>query len=276
MALLERHRCGHVDTGQTTAHLTCVTDKRLHELASDFGKESAKAVWEAGFAAIDQIAAIIRNENLKCDFKWVPGYLHASLKGDARKEREGLEKDAQLAEELGFEAQFLDSIPYFNRPGVRFPNQAKFHPIKYLSALARIDSRQRKLIFENTAAESFDEKPLTVHSGSHKIRCDYVFPGDSHTADGHDGFGFGNACSKRSCLSTPAMYWAPSYPKDFFPKRRFGIPETRTITYESIDVEVLTLPFWEAKTTRRARKATLNCPIGVLSRCCTRFSPQQK
>jgi glycine/D-amino acid oxidase-like deaminating enzyme len=175
VALLERQRCGHGDTAQTTAHLTCVTDKRLHALVSDFGKESTKAFWDAGFAAIDQVAAIIRNEKLQCDFKWVPSYLHASLKGDAKKERERLKKDAQLAEELGFEAEFVDSIPYFNRPGVRFPNQAKFHPIKYLSALAKIIPGKGSHIFENTAAESFDEKPLTVHSGSHKIRCDYIF-----------------------------------------------------------------------------------------------------
>jgi glycine/D-amino acid oxidase-like deaminating enzyme/nitrite reductase/ring-hydroxylating ferredoxin subunit len=175
VALVERQRCGRVDSGQTTAHLTCVTDRRLHELVSDFGKESAKAVWEAGFAAIDQIAAIIRNEKLKCDLKWVPGYLHASLKGDAKKEREGLEKDAQLAQELGFEAEFLDSIPYFKQPGVRFSNQAKFHPLKYLSALARMIPGKGSYLFENAAAETFEEKPLTVHAGSHKIRCDYIF-----------------------------------------------------------------------------------------------------
>jgi glycine/D-amino acid oxidase-like deaminating enzyme/nitrite reductase/ring-hydroxylating ferredoxin subunit len=175
VALVERQRCGHVDSGQTTAHLTCVTDKRLHELVSDFGKESAKAVWEAGFAAIDQMAAIITNEKLKCDFKWVPNYLYASLKGHAKKEREGLEKDAQFAQELGFEAEFLDSIPYFKQPGVRFSNQAKFHPLKYLSALARMIPGKGSYLFENAAAETFEEKPLTVHSGSHKIRCDYIF-----------------------------------------------------------------------------------------------------
>jgi len=175
VALVERQRCGHVDSGQTTAHLTCVTDKRLHELVSDFGKESAKAVWEAGFAAIDQMAAIITNEKLKCDFKWVPNYLYASLKGHAKKEREGLEKDTQFAQELGFEAEFLDSIPYFKQPGVRFSNQAKFHPLKYLSALARMIPGKGSYLFENAAAETFEEKPLTVHSGSHKIRCDYIF-----------------------------------------------------------------------------------------------------
>ena len=75
---------------------------------------------------------------------------------------------------MGFEAEFLESIPYFNRPGVRFPNQAKFHPIKYLSALAKIIPGKGSHIFENTPAESFEPKPLTVHSGSHKIRRDYI------------------------------------------------------------------------------------------------------
>jgi len=128
VALLERQRCGHVDTGQTTAHLTCVTDKRLHELVSDFGKELTKAFWEAGFAAIDQIAAIIRNEKLNCDFKWVPGYLH-SLKADAGKEREGLKNDAQLAEELA----------------VSQPSQVSSHQISF--SFGETDSRQRKLYF---------------------------------------------------------------------------------------------------------------------------------
>ena len=79
VALLERDRCGLVDSGHTTAHLTSVTDKRLHKLVDDFGKEAARAIWEAGFAAIDQITANIRSEAVKCDFQWVPGYLHASL-----------------------------------------------------------------------------------------------------------------------------------------------------------------------------------------------------
>jgi len=174
VALLERQRCARLDTGQTTAHLTWVTDRRLHELVSDFGKESAKAVWEAGFAAIDQIATNIRNEDLKCDFKWVPGYLHTSLRGDPEKERDGLERDAELAAEFGFVAQFLESIPHFNRPGVQFSNQAKFHPVKYLSGLAQLVPGKGSYIFENSAAERFDDNPLTVHVGTHKVRCDYI------------------------------------------------------------------------------------------------------
>src|SRR5262245_50649303 len=44
VALLERARCGQIDTGHTSAHLTMVTDVRLSDLANRFGKPHAQAV----------------------------------------------------------------------------------------------------------------------------------------------------------------------------------------------------------------------------------------
>src|SRR5512134_3491715 len=79
VAVLERDRCARVDTGHTTAHLTAVTDLSRHDTVKTFGKDAAKAVWEAGVAAIDQIVAIMRAEDIACDFHWVTGYLHAPL-----------------------------------------------------------------------------------------------------------------------------------------------------------------------------------------------------
>src|SRR5438105_4923560 len=55
VALLERDRCGSHDTGHTTAHLTHVTDLRLHKLVDTFGRDHAQAVWDAGLAAMNQI-----------------------------------------------------------------------------------------------------------------------------------------------------------------------------------------------------------------------------
>src|SRR5579859_1431233 len=52
VVLLERRRCAGADTGHTTAHLTYVTDERLHHLVKVFGRDAAKAFWEAGCAAI--------------------------------------------------------------------------------------------------------------------------------------------------------------------------------------------------------------------------------
>src|ERR1051326_295382 len=70
IVLLERGRYAGADTGHTTAHLTYVTDERLHHLVKVFGKDAAKAFWEAGAAAIDHIHEIAQKLNIDCDFKW--------------------------------------------------------------------------------------------------------------------------------------------------------------------------------------------------------------
>src|SRR5688500_2421481 len=51
VALIERDRLASADTARTTAHLTYVTDTRLHELVEKFGRDAAKAFWEGGAAA---------------------------------------------------------------------------------------------------------------------------------------------------------------------------------------------------------------------------------
>src|SRR5437763_471734 len=125
VALLERARCAAADTGHTTAHLAYVTDYRLNQLVKTFGREGAKAFWEAGVAALDQIAEIVSKQEIDCQFKWVSGYLHGQLAKDDPKDRKSLEADAELARELGFDVEFVERVPYANRPGIRFPNQAK-------------------------------------------------------------------------------------------------------------------------------------------------------
>jgi len=175
VALIERARCASIDTGHTTAHLTCVTDARLHELVDDFGKDRARAVWEGGMAAIDQIVWNISNEKIDCEFEWVPGYLHAPINGKGgKKELEFLQCDARLANEFGFSASFLEEIPFIHRPGVKFANQAKFHPRKYLAGLLKAIDDAGSHIFENTEADEVQEKPMAVTAGKNKIQCGYL------------------------------------------------------------------------------------------------------
>src|SRR5215208_2697601 len=75
VAVVERATCASIDTGHTTAHVTCVTDLMLTDLVNTFGRQHAEAVWDAGLAAIHQIDEIVRRERLDCEFAWVPGYL---------------------------------------------------------------------------------------------------------------------------------------------------------------------------------------------------------
>ena len=113
VALLERGRCGGFDTPHTTAHLTYVTDTPLRVLVQRFGKERAALAWEAGRAAIQQIASNIADESIRCDFEWVPGYYHSSLAAADGTPVDALKEEAAIADELGFEAEYVASVPIF-------------------------------------------------------------------------------------------------------------------------------------------------------------------
>jgi glycine/D-amino acid oxidase-like deaminating enzyme len=174
VALIERDRIAAGDTSRTTAHLTYVTDERLHKLADAFGNDAAKAFWEAGAAAIASIAAIAGQTQADCGLHWTPGYLHVSMRDKDATERQGLEKDVELARAFGFDATFVEHVPFANRPGVRFAHQAKFHPLKYLEPLVSAIPGDGSFVFEHTAMEDVDDKPMVVHAGGRKMRCDYL------------------------------------------------------------------------------------------------------
>lgn len=173
VALLERYRCGDSETGHTTAHLTIVTDKRIHEIAAQFGEDVAHAVLDAGGAAIDEIERNVKEQEIACDFARVPGYLHAPWDDEENREHSRLRRDHELAERFGCSTTLLETVPLANRFGVRFPNQALFHPLKYLAELTRRAAGGGCRIFEDTNVDSVDQGS-TLHCSGGRVTCRYL------------------------------------------------------------------------------------------------------
>lgn len=176
VALIERGRCAHGSTGNTTAHLTSVTDLGLTQLVRSHGLAGARAVWEAGVAAIDKIQEIITTEKIECEFERVPGYIHSSIRGD-HDETSRLHREVELAQELGVSAEFVNPVPIFGREGIRVPDQAKFHPLKYLAALVACIPGDGSYVFEQSEARMFDGANrdfVRVQVNGHLITCQQV------------------------------------------------------------------------------------------------------
>lgn len=179
VALVERHRCVEGETAYTTAHLTAVTDTRLKDLVKTFGKDHAQAVWDAGYAAMEMIDRVVYREQIKCQFEWVPGYLFHQ---DAESTDENVEQaaidlreEAELATNLGFDAEFVPDVPIFHKPGIRFDNQAKFHPRKYLLAMLRLIAGKGSYVFEGTEICEIEGSPITATTDEgHRIHCAQV------------------------------------------------------------------------------------------------------
>lgn len=175
VAVLEKGKCINAETGHTSAHLTYVTDVRLHTLVDTFGRDAARAVWDAGQSALFLIEDLVRQLKIDCDFAWVPGYLHAPWDSEeaARNEHESLEHDAELAQEFGFDATFVDVVPLANQPGVRFANQAMIHPVKYVDGLLQHVVGSGGHVYEDSEVDQIDEAGI-VHCRGHKVHCDCI------------------------------------------------------------------------------------------------------
>jgi len=170
VALLEREHCCSGDTGQTTAHLTCQPDAGLSQIARDFDRETAGAVWRAGAAAIFQISELVRTLHIDCGFQWVPGILHAATPEDET----WLKEEAALASALDIVCDYRSVVPFFDHPGVVFPNQAKFHPLLYLTALLERIPGEGCHVFEQSAVEEIDDDPIRVRTARGRIRCKHL------------------------------------------------------------------------------------------------------
>jgi glycine/D-amino acid oxidase-like deaminating enzyme/nitrite reductase/ring-hydroxylating ferredoxin subunit len=171
VAVLDRREIGGYDTMSTTAHVTCVTDLDLDELVRTFGRDHAQAVWDAGLAAADQIEAIVRDENIDCDWHRVTGYKYAASGADTEREVERLRKEAALAVELGFEAEYMDAVPMVQRPGIAFPGQARIHPRKYLARLAELIDGDGSFVFEKSPCDEVTTDPIGIKSGEFSVRA---------------------------------------------------------------------------------------------------------
>jgi glycine/D-amino acid oxidase-like deaminating enzyme/nitrite reductase/ring-hydroxylating ferredoxin subunit len=204
VALIERGRCAEVDTGHTTAHLTAVTDLSLQALIAQYGRGGARAVWDAGAAAIDQICRIVQAESLDCDFRHVPNYLHAPLHQFGEADAKHLQDEARFAAELDIRATYLDSVPFFDRPGVEFPQQALFHPRKYLAGLLERIPGSGSHVFESSEVDEFEDEPLAVRVGAHRVRCDHLVIA-THTPRR------GTASSTGSLLFQSKLSWRSTY-----------------------------------------------------------------
>ena len=173
VAVLERGACAAIDTGHTTAHLTIVTDELVTDLVKNFGRDTANAVWHAGKVAIDTIEANIAMEDIECGFRRVPGVLHEALAGQGLS-TDQLREQATTAMHMGFSAQFLPAVHPFNVAGVQFPQQALFHPRKYLAGLVTAVDGDGSFVFEHSAAEEVTDEPLMVKAGGHTVSCSHV------------------------------------------------------------------------------------------------------
>lgn len=165
VAVLDRGPIGSGMTARTTAHLSCDCDDGFSELVDVRGLEVARLWFESQAASIDRIESIQRELAIDCDFRRVDAFLFHAPGGDP----EFVDREFEAARLVGMPVQKQAGVPFVGReltPALRYPNQATFHPLKYLRRLAEAIGVAGGRLYAETTITRVDEnaRGVTVFS----------------------------------------------------------------------------------------------------------------
>jgi glycine/D-amino acid oxidase-like deaminating enzyme/nitrite reductase/ring-hydroxylating ferredoxin subunit len=134
-AVLEAMDIGYGTTGGTTAHLNTLLDTPYNTIIKNFGKENAKLVASAARAGIQLVNENIKKFKIDCGYEDQTGYLFAQTE-DQLKELDSIH-DAIV--DVGLDVSYTSTmpLPIRYRKAIEVPLQAKFHPVRYVQALAK-------------------------------------------------------------------------------------------------------------------------------------------
>lgn len=157
VAVVEAERVGMGTTGRTTGKITAQHDLIYDFLSRTSGDEAARAYAEINGKALETYARIVRDEKIDCDLVRADSFVFA--RGDWT----SLENEQKAMARAGLDAYLTDA------PGLPFPvdmalglrDQAHFHPIKYLYALAG-----RVPVYEHTRALEIGGNAVRTDGGT--------------------------------------------------------------------------------------------------------------
>lgn len=129
--LLEGGRICGGETGNTTAKITYQHGLLYNRILKQAGPERAKLYLEANKNALLKYTELCKR--IDCDFETKTAYVYSV------NNRRKLEKEADALEKIGFRADITGTgeLPFPTAGAIAFRNQAQFHPLKFVSHIAR-------------------------------------------------------------------------------------------------------------------------------------------
>jgi glycine/D-amino acid oxidase-like deaminating enzyme len=144
-------------TKNTTAKVTYHHGAIFDQMIKRYGQEKTKLYLKANEQALAQYRSMA--QTIDCDWEETTSYVYSLT--NQRK----IEKEVAALDRLGYQAQFTKklSLPFRTVGAVTVPNQAQFHPLKFLCDLAK-DLK----IYENTEVlELTKNTAITKHGKIH-------------------------------------------------------------------------------------------------------------
>lgn len=152
--LVEGRRICSGTTQNTTAKITAQHGLNYHKLLKGAGLEKARDYLNANLAAYAEYAKMC--SNIDCDYEAKDNFVYSV------NNRKKLEDEMDALHKIGYEAELCENLdlPFATAGAVKFPNQAQFNPLKFISAIAG-DLH----IYENSFVYEMEPGQATIEDG---------------------------------------------------------------------------------------------------------------
>lgn len=122
-------------TGNTTGKISIQHDIIYSKIANKYGMDFAKLYAKSQAGALDFVKKQVEQGKIDCQLAENTAYIFASDEDD----RVNLRKEYDVAMRLGIDAEYIEEsdFPSYNFGMLGFRNQAVFHPVRYVEALAK-------------------------------------------------------------------------------------------------------------------------------------------
>jgi glycine/D-amino acid oxidase-like deaminating enzyme/nitrite reductase/ring-hydroxylating ferredoxin subunit len=147
-------------TSRTTAHLAPICDDGVAELTKLRGEEIARLFQESQAAAVDRIEAIVGQHGISCDFRRLNAFLFPAPAMDFKDAREQMDKELEAVHTAGAKGKRIKGVPlkgFEEAPVIQYPDQATFHPMKYVRGLVAAIEERGGSIFTNSPVKEMKE-----------------------------------------------------------------------------------------------------------------------
>ena len=171
--VLDRGRIGHGMTARTSAHLSANNDDGFKTFIERRGEKLARDYYQSQAAAISRMETIQAAESIDCDFRRVDGFL---FPGPQTSQSE-IDEEREASEKAGMPVEAAVGLPFRGHKKtrcLRYPDQATFHPTKYLRGLVHCIAARGGTLFSDTpvvALEEDDDGVAVTTENGFKVRA---------------------------------------------------------------------------------------------------------
>ena len=151
--LVEKNRICSGTTGNTTAKITYQHSLIYHKILKSYGVEATQKYLEANRLAFEKYKELCQKIN--CDYEIKDSFVYSV------DNKQRLEDEMNALYKIKFKAEYCENLPIPVKTvgAVKFPAQAQFNPLKFISAISnKLNIYENTFVIEmqgNTAVTSF-------------------------------------------------------------------------------------------------------------------------